>query len=920
MAARVFASPSSLLVKFPKMVASISISTEELPRHETRPPVPPSVARTSSFRRLRPKTNTVPALEITPVSQGTSRPLESTTARSRTPARVTEGRVINKRSSGDCVKNRIETQPAALSECDYDTNPTELYLAIQNKKWDVAVKRCESCPQEAATWVSRRENDNSLRWRLLPLHAAIVFRASTNVVEALLKAYPLGARCTDDQGKYPLHLCFRRNCSVEAVRLLLDAFPQCVNINDDKGRAPMTLVSQSQHPEKERLVKLLENYEADMKAEVTIPSRPPRVQDSARKRAQADGSKDSLALCRPDDVCDEGTEIEYNQEDSPAICRPDDVCDEGVEIAYSKKVLDKPPLQRVLHDPSVRTLSSTSLEYSSTKPSIVDMAPASLREQMRERMERRREINLTGNGQTSSFLASDELASDSSVSVSSSICSSVASSYKISSTSQNSHSSLRQAQSAALPPEDKISTKSQKDGRVESFASAGMDVVQPGIEHCSKSSSEDGCWRLGCDEPEIYKSKSMLTQSTADLTAYIPISGSEEDSLGHDSRAFSENEGAGDLATPHLMKQAEQFFSSPIVGMDDMSVATYETDETQKLLLLSATLDDRIGAGNLHSDIEHSPSSSSATQSKFDRIMAKYDQLDRQSEQQTLKTNSLLGSARTRTLRSSQHGALRGSHCDQDAHFHEPSRNCEGYVIRKIGSEDSDAVSTLSRATGASAMSGMTTIGSISISTTNSAEVEEYVQSIVSNIVAKEIDGSMSMKAELEVALKNKIKLERKVAKLMESSKARYEELNQLRLSKHAREKEINREVEIHLARKASELQSCVKFALKQSEDAKQRAVKLAECKVEHEIRLLRSQLMRMDAEHNGITIDKRLQRSLEVVERNRKELLETAASDAQQALQMNTRIEESFSSAVKEFESWSDKHPSSRWNDLPMR
>ena len=849
----------------------MSISTAELPRQEIRPPTPPSISRTSSYRTLRPKSKRAPALDMAQVSQSASRP-ETT---SQSPARITEGRVINNRSHVDCAQNRLDTdEPAALRECDYDTNPTELYLAIQNKKWDEAVARCAKFPQEAATWVSRRERNNSLRWRLLPLHAAIVFRASTNVVEALLKAYPLGARCTDDQRKYPLHLCFRRNCSVDVVRLLLDAFPQCANINDDKGRAPMTLVSRSQHPEKENLAKLLERYGANMRAGATLPPRPssaPRSHSiTHQNRAEAEGSKHSLPQCIPGDVC----------------------CDEGIEIEYQEKHVSpqKPTPQRAIDDSS----------EPSQNLSIVDMAPASLREQMRERMERRRKIDLANQihmDSLSSFLEHDEPAC--SVSVSSSICSSTVSSSATSSTSRNTHSSHRQAQSAALLyDKTETSAESQKDVCVESFESfTGMDAAQPFIKQRSKKSSVDGNCRYSLDEPEIYTSKTMLTQSTADLTSYDPMSGCDDDSFVHVSRVLTANEGAGDIATPRLMEQAEQFFSSPIVGTDDTSVATYQSDETQKLLL-SATLDDQIGTEYLRSDIEHSPSSSSVTLSKFDRIMAKYDQLERQCEPESLKT--------------SQHGALMNSQRQRDQDVlrshqikPEPSRNSGGYVIRKIGSEDSDAVSTLSRVTGAS---GMTTIGSVTISTTNSAEVEDYVQSVVSNIVAKEIEGSMSMKAELEAALKSKIKLERKVDKLMKSSKARYQELKQLRMSKHAHEKEINREVEIHLARKASELQTYFKSALKQSEDAKQRAVKLAECKADHEIRLLRSQLTRMDAEHNGIKIDKKLQRSLEVVELNRKELLETAASEAGLALQMNKRIEESLSCAVKEFESWSDK------------
>lgn len=143
-------------------------------------------------------------------------------------------------------------------ECDYDSNPTELYLSVQRKDWDGAVERANSCPNEASTWVSRKESDGKLRWRLLPLHAAIIFRAPERTVSALLFAFAQGAACKDDQGMLPLHLAFRNGCTEEVVNLLLMAYPQSVDVQDRKGRTPMVLAQQSQHANRDAYIRALE--------------------------------------------------------------------------------------------------------------------------------------------------------------------------------------------------------------------------------------------------------------------------------------------------------------------------------------------------------------------------------------------------------------------------------------------------------------------------------------------------------------------------------------------------------------------------------------------------------------------------------------------------------------------------------------
>ncbi|KAL3790497.1 hypothetical protein ACHAW5_005093 [Stephanodiscus triporus] len=190
-------------------------------------------------------------------------------------------------TAGSTVSFASFPQPASprrtTFECDYDTNPTELYLAVQRKDWEAAVERAATFPQEASTWVSRKEADGKLRWRLLPLHAAIIFRAPERIISALLSAFPQGAACKDDQGMLPLHLAFRNGCDEDIVDLLLMAYPQSIDVQDRKGRTPMVLAQQSTHANRDKYIRALEkgpayyavaNAAKDGSALSVVPSMP----------------------------------------------------------------------------------------------------------------------------------------------------------------------------------------------------------------------------------------------------------------------------------------------------------------------------------------------------------------------------------------------------------------------------------------------------------------------------------------------------------------------------------------------------------------------------------------------------------------------------------------------------------------------
>jgi hypothetical protein len=130
-------------------------------------------------------------------------------------------------------------------ECDYDANPSFLYQALEAKQWDYAVKFF-SKPDgalQAATWVTRKEKNGKLRWRLLPIHAAIIFGAPVKVIELLLQEYPPGAQQKDDQGMLPIHLAFRNDSGWDVLEELLTAFPQGITVSDRKGRLPVQCAS-----------------------------------------------------------------------------------------------------------------------------------------------------------------------------------------------------------------------------------------------------------------------------------------------------------------------------------------------------------------------------------------------------------------------------------------------------------------------------------------------------------------------------------------------------------------------------------------------------------------------------------------------------------------------------------------------------
>ena len=133
-------------------------------------------------------------------------------------------------------------------EVDYDTDPTDLFQALEAREFGYSFDMYKQVPlqfnKECKTWVvARGKQKDQLRFRALPLHAALVFGAPVELVKKILNAYPLAARGRDVKGRLPIHLAMEHNASEELVGLIIEAFPKGMLIVDKKNMTPLDYIN-----------------------------------------------------------------------------------------------------------------------------------------------------------------------------------------------------------------------------------------------------------------------------------------------------------------------------------------------------------------------------------------------------------------------------------------------------------------------------------------------------------------------------------------------------------------------------------------------------------------------------------------------------------------------------------------------------
>lgn len=188
-------------------------------------------------------------------------------------------------------------------DCNYDINPTLMFLILESRDWKETIalldgkglenkndawnlgqlfggkrkdventtsqltkKRKNELRAQARTWIVRRERNGVLRWRMLPLHASLAFNAPFDVVLRLYHLYPGAVRCRNDQGMLPLHHCFKYGNEDKVLELLLDVFPEALTVLDDKARLPMACTPKdgSENERRSNIMRLFSNFQVEM--------------------------------------------------------------------------------------------------------------------------------------------------------------------------------------------------------------------------------------------------------------------------------------------------------------------------------------------------------------------------------------------------------------------------------------------------------------------------------------------------------------------------------------------------------------------------------------------------------------------------------------------------------------------------------
>jgi len=73
-----------------------------------------------------------------------------------------------------------------------------------------------------------------------PIHNAVYYQASSEIVEYLLQVWPEGASRTNGQKMLPLHLAASQNSDPKVIKALLKAYPQAASIPIPNGASPLS--------------------------------------------------------------------------------------------------------------------------------------------------------------------------------------------------------------------------------------------------------------------------------------------------------------------------------------------------------------------------------------------------------------------------------------------------------------------------------------------------------------------------------------------------------------------------------------------------------------------------------------------------------------------------------------------------------
>jgi hypothetical protein len=157
---------------------------------------------------------------------------------------------VNTRSPPSSPRVDLQWGELEAFEVDYEVAPTDLFQAIEAKQYEYAELMYNEAnihfTKDCKTWVvTRGQKEDQLRFRALPLHAALVFGAPDDLVMKIYNSYPLAARGRDVRGRLPIHLAMEHNASSTIVSMLIEAFPKGIFATDKKDMTPLDYIDDS---------------------------------------------------------------------------------------------------------------------------------------------------------------------------------------------------------------------------------------------------------------------------------------------------------------------------------------------------------------------------------------------------------------------------------------------------------------------------------------------------------------------------------------------------------------------------------------------------------------------------------------------------------------------------------------------------
>eukprot|EP00585_Thalassiosira_rotula_P005915 CAMPEP_0196133324 /NCGR_PEP_ID=MMETSP0910-20130528/2592_1 /TAXON_ID=49265 /ORGANISM="Thalassiosira rotula, Strain GSO102" /LENGTH=590 /DNA_ID=CAMNT_0041393037 /DNA_START=146 /DNA_END=1918 /DNA_ORIENTATION=+ len=132
-------------------------------------------------------------------------------------------------------------------EVKYEEGATEMFMLVEDAKWEEVCDRVEEEPAESRVWVVSSGTENTVFswsvWRRLPLHEACRRQPPPVVIYALLSAYPESSMAESNFGELPLHAAVRCGACAEVVNCIIASYPAAALARDNSGCTPLDILN-----------------------------------------------------------------------------------------------------------------------------------------------------------------------------------------------------------------------------------------------------------------------------------------------------------------------------------------------------------------------------------------------------------------------------------------------------------------------------------------------------------------------------------------------------------------------------------------------------------------------------------------------------------------------------------------------------